>query len=131
MTKINIILLIIVTMFVFFQSCNNKEIISSREDEGEGEGAFLSHEEASLLAVDYLYLRDSVFYLELSKKQALNLGLTEFQYNRALQEVARANVGLDSIRRHLKDFGENYHLVLPYPQKGRNAISDPQKKRLD
>ncbi len=70
----------------------------------------LATEEATFLLADYLVLSDNQYILKLSKKEALDLGISSESYDKALDDIYLVN---EEIQKRIADGEENFVLTDP------------------
>ncbi len=104
-----VVAIISVSIIPFFQSCNNEneEFIASSKNE----------KEMALLASKYLINTNNTFTLELNKKEALAIGISNEYYDKMINEINKTN---EEIKKITKNKGKIYGLNTAYNSNNTN-----------
>jgi hypothetical protein len=79
--SLEIVLISVVALGVFMQGCSN-----------EDNKTVLSENETRYMAADYLAFEDGEFFLNISRNEAIELGISESSYHKMLNEIEKTNV---------------------------------------
>jgi hypothetical protein len=80
--SLGIALIAVISLGIFMQACSNEE---------NDYATVLSESEMSYIAADYLIFEDGKFFLNISEKAAIKLGISEFYYQKMLNEIEKTN----------------------------------------
>ncbi|MBO4560973.1 MAG: hypothetical protein J5705_03265 [Bacteroidaceae bacterium] len=100
----------IIWLALCLTSCSDSSLFMTDYDEIATNDDVLNNQiDYNLIALDYLNLEDNYYFLDLTQKEAINLGIPKNEYKRMINEVKTANDFISSYNGDTK-------LILPNPR---------------
>lgn len=106
----NYFLPMIIILVLCFTSCTDSSFFMADYDEIAKNDDVLNNQiDYNLVALNYLYLEDDYYYLDLTQKEAIDIGIPKNEYKRMIDEVNNANNFINNYKGEVK-------LSLPNPR---------------